>query len=140
MAHFRRHSRRFSLSSSHPENTGNSQIQLRQELYDHPRAPVIRMVITIYDQPATPLALETYINVADEQQRADFAALEGLDKLIMLFYDEGLTHTLTKVVPYEGGMVIGQTLQAAEHILRAIPEEQFDFDTAKAEVMATTRL
>lgn len=98
------------------------------------------MVITIYNQPETPLALETYINIADEQQRAHFAALEGQEQLVMLFYDDDLTHTLTKVAPYQGKDMVGETLQATEHILRAIPEEQFDFDRAKAEAMAKTHL
>src|SRR5437762_11419875 len=40
-------------------------IFLRHELYEHPAAPVIRMLLKIYDQPERPLALETYINVAD---------------------------------------------------------------------------
>jgi hypothetical protein len=71
-------------------------------LYDHPLAPVIRIVVTIYDQPGAPLALETFINVADEQQRTDFEALAAQEQLVMLFYDETLSHTLTKVAPYEG--------------------------------------
>src|SRR4051812_47172577 len=110
---------------------GTVPIQFRQELYDHPLAPVIRIVITIYDQLTAPLAVETFINVADEQQRGDFAALKGQDKLILLFYNESLTHSLTKVLPYDGRAAANQTLLAAEQILRAIPEERFDFDRAK---------
>src|SRR5438105_1566057 len=37
-------------------------IAVRHELYDHATAPVIRMLTTIYDQPARPFALETFIN------------------------------------------------------------------------------
>src|ERR687887_359930 len=54
---------------------GRVPIQLRHELYDHPRSPVIRSVTAIYDQPQTPLALESFVNVGDTQQRQDFAAL-----------------------------------------------------------------
>lgn len=50
---------------------GRVPIQLRHELYDYPQAPVVRMVLTIYDQPSRPLALETFVNVEDEQQRDD---------------------------------------------------------------------
>src|SRR5258708_1263526 len=50
---------------------GTVPILLRQELYVHPTAPVIRLVFTIYDQPQTPLALETFVNITDDQQRAD---------------------------------------------------------------------
>src|SRR5690348_4905572 len=45
---------------------GRVPIQVRHELYAHPAAPVIRSVITIYDQPARPLALETMTNIAEE--------------------------------------------------------------------------
>ncbi len=49
--------------------------QLRHELSQHPAAPVIRTIITLYDhQPTAPLALETFTNVVDPRQRADFAA------------------------------------------------------------------
>src|SRR5437588_8980375 len=36
---------------------GQVPIQVRHELYAHPQAPVIRTVLTICDQPASPLAL-----------------------------------------------------------------------------------
>ncbi len=42
---------------------GRVPVQLRHELYQHPTAPVIRTIITLYDQPTTPLALETFTNV-----------------------------------------------------------------------------
>ena len=41
---------------------GTVPIQLRHELHRHPAAPVIRMVVTIYDQPARPLAFDTFIS------------------------------------------------------------------------------
>src|SRR5215216_3259343 len=50
-------------------------IELRHELYQHPAAPVVRMVTRIYDQPDSSLALETFVNVEDPDQRADYAAL-----------------------------------------------------------------
>jgi hypothetical protein len=54
---------------------GRVPIHLRHELYAHPNAPVIRTTLCIYDQPEAPLALETFTNIADENQRNDFAAL-----------------------------------------------------------------
>jgi hypothetical protein len=119
---------------------GRVPIGLRQELYAHPSAPVIRMVFTIFDQPETPLAVETFINVADEQQRADFVALGSQDELILLFYDETVSHQLTKVVPYTDGGTTAQLLDTADRLLRNIPAQQLDFDAAKAAVMATTSM
>src|SRR5437868_6028636 len=60
-------------------------ISFRHELYDYPTAPVIRMVTTIYDQPARPLALETFINVGDSEQRSDYENLSRQEILMMLF-------------------------------------------------------
>src|SRR4051794_37724678 len=41
---------------------GRHSIGFRTELYLLPQAPVIRMVLTIYDQPDSQLALETFVN------------------------------------------------------------------------------
>jgi hypothetical protein len=43
---------------------GRVPIQVRHELYTHPAAPVIRSVITIYDQPDLPLTLESMTKIA----------------------------------------------------------------------------
>src|SRR6266498_3213964 len=78
---------------------GRVTIQLRHELYAHPAAPVIRTLLMLYDQPDRPLALETFTNIEDEDQRSNFAALSHQEALLLLFYDEELSHRLTKVVP-----------------------------------------
>src|SRR4051794_27346737 len=71
---------------------GRVPIDTRHELYSHPASPVIRMVTRIYDQPEQPLALETFVNVADPDQRADYAALSRQDELVMLFYGQDVNH------------------------------------------------
>jgi len=119
---------------------GRVPIHLRHELYDHPSAPVIRMVMKIYDQPESSLALQMFVNVEDPQQRSEFAALASQARFYLLFYDEALVHRLNKVVPNQAGEQIAQVLQAADRLHAAIPKEQFDFDRAKAEVMHVTNL
>ena len=119
---------------------GRVPIHLRYELYDDPAAPVIRMVVRIHDQPDRPLALETFINVEDPQQRDDLAALANQDRLLMLFYDEGLAHRLTKTVPHTQNALVTQILDQANSLLAGIPRERFDFDAAKRRVMETTSL
>lgn len=94
----------------------NVPIWLRQELYQHPAAPVIRLVIQFYDQPENPLAFEMFVNVADAQQRADFAALSSQEQLPMLFYDEALVLRLTKMMPYRNQEEAAAILMAAEQI------------------------
>jgi hypothetical protein len=115
-------------------------ILLRQELYDHPAAPVIRLVFTFYDQPESPLALETFINVGDEQQRANAAALTTQEELPMLFYNEALQPRLSKVMAYGTQEEMAEILRSADHLLGSIPPEYYDFDMAKAAVIKATGL
>jgi hypothetical protein len=100
---------------------GTVRIHLRHELYKHPAAPVIRTVLVIYDQPEAPLAMETFTNIEDEQQRSHFAALAQQDALILLFYDEQLAHRLTKVVPQDEPGQSAVVLATAERVLASIP-------------------
>src|SRR4051794_33748567 len=60
---------------------GTIPILLRHELYAHPNAPVIRTLLHLYDQPEAPLALETFTNIEDENQRSTFAALAQQEAL-----------------------------------------------------------
>lgn len=119
---------------------GDIPVEVRQELYAHPAAPVIRLVFIMYDQPATPLALETFINVGDEQQRADFAGLASQTELPLLFYDEALTHQLTKLVPFRFPEDAANILRIADEALQAIPPDLRDFDLAKTAVMHVSEL
>ncbi len=119
---------------------GRVLIRMTHELYAQTTAPVIRTVLRIYDQPESHLALETYTNVEDEVQRADFASLGRQDRFVMLFYDEKLTHTLTKVVPQSNPEQAALVLSYADRLLATIPKEHVDFDQAKAAVMAVTSM
>ena len=117
---------------------GRVPIHLRHELYDHPASPVIRTVLTVYDDPDRPLALETFTNIQDPRQKSDFAAIASQKTVIMLFYDETLTHRLTKAVGQGLNEPILEVLHHAEQMLAQIPKEKFDFDRAKAAVMKRT--
>ena len=112
-------------------------IHIQHKLYTHPAAPVIRMVTMLYDRPRAPYRLDTFINVGDEAQRADYATLSEQARLLMLFYDERLAHRLSKLVPIEPGMTMDVLVHAVRHAL-SIPAGRFDFDRAKAEVMEHT--
>ncbi len=119
---------------------GRVPIHIQHSLHQHPQAPVIRTVISLYDRPEAPLRLETFINVAAADQRADFARLADQEELWMLFYDERLQHRLTKRVPQPNRAGIAEVLTAADAIAAAIPPEQYDFDIAKQAVMRHTML
>ena len=115
-------------------------IRVRHELITHPAAPVIRIVTTIYDKPRNPLAMEMFVNVEDPQQKADYEALAEQNNLYMLFYDESVTHRLTKEVENAARDQIRTIVSKADELLAAIPKVQFDFDKAKADVVANVRL
>lgn len=114
---------------------GRVPIHLRHELYSHPAAPVIRTVLTVYDQPERPLALETFTNAEQPDQREDFARLASQDQLLLLFYDEQLRHRLSKIVPYDDDGRVGEILRRADSLVAAIPPEWFSFERAKLAVM-----
>jgi len=109
-------------------------------VYEHHLAPVIRTVVTLYDQPERPLALETFINVAEADQRTDFAALGGQAALHLLFYDEDLTYQKGITLPNTQRTAIPAILRRADTVRASISIEQYDFDSAKAAVMARTTL
>lgn len=119
---------------------GRVPIGFNHELYDHPASPVIRILTRIYDQPSRPLALETFVNVGDTDQRADYAALTQQDRLLLLFYDEQLRHRLTKTTQGTDRIAVAQVLTTADRLLAAIPERLRDFDAAKAAVMEQTAM
>lgn len=119
---------------------GTVPIEFRHELYQHPAAPVIRIVTVIYDQPDSALALESFINVQDEQQRSDYEALANQDRVHMLFYDEQLAHRLTKAVGSLDRDAILRVLNQADALCAVIPRERYDFDRAKVDVLRTIKL
>jgi hypothetical protein len=119
---------------------GRVPIGLNHELYDHPASPVIRLVTRIYDQPESSLAFETFVNVGDPDQRADYDALAHQDQLVLLFYDQAVNHALSKRVRLTDPPRLLGVLTTADRLLSAIPEDQRDFDAAKADVMGQTRL
>jgi len=92
------------------------------------------------DQPQHPLRVETFINVAEEDQRADFAALADQELLLLLFYDEQLQHRLTKLVPYPERSEVPTILARADELRATMPPWRFDFDRAKAAVIQRTTL
>src|SRR6266536_4659461 len=119
---------------------GRVPIEILHELYRHPAAPVVRMVTRIYDQPRSSLGLESFVNVDDEQQRADYGELARQDELSLLFYDEELSHCLAKRVRNTARREILEVLITALQLRAQIPNDRFDFERAKADVMASTEL
>jgi hypothetical protein len=113
---------------------GRVPLAVHHALYSHPRAPVIRTLLRLYDHPAQPLAFESFVNVRDPDQLADYRDLAGRDLLRLLFYDEQLEHRLSKSVHNRAGGEMGRLLAVAVRLSLGIPADWYDFDLAKAEV------
>jgi hypothetical protein len=105
---------------------GRVPVQVHHELYEHPASPVIRTLFRWYDRPASPLAMESYTNVGDPQQRTD--------------YLEQLAYRLSKLVHHPDRRLIPQIVAIADRLLLAIPSDRRDFDQAKAAVIQRTSL
>jgi hypothetical protein len=101
---------------------------------------VIRTVLSLYDRPQHPLKVESFINVAEEDQRRDFAALADQEQLLLLLYDRDLQHRLSKVVPYPDRTDIPLILARAEELRAAIAPWRYHFERAKAAVQRETTL
>jgi hypothetical protein len=129
------------LPASEIQNlSGRVSMRVRHELYQHPAAPVIRTVFRIYDQPDNPLGLETFTNVEQADQRDDFARLASQKNIYLLFYDEQLRHRLTKGLENVEASVIEEIVTKADALRAQVPAELYDFDSAKAEIVARTSL
>ena len=115
-------------------------IALIHELYDHPRSPVIRSLLTFVDRPDAPLQLETFTNPGDPDQHAHFAALAEQEEIPLLFYDERLRHRLSKRLRNATAGEIPAIVATADRLLTAIPPDRRDFDLAKTEIMEVTGL
>jgi hypothetical protein len=123
---------------------GPMPVLFRQELYRHPSSPVIRLLLRLYDRshasPPSSLAFESFVNVDDEVQRSDYASLAHQDLVDLHFYDEALEHRLTKQIPNRLCTDIPLVLANALRLRARIADNRFDFDRAKADVIARTSL
>jgi hypothetical protein len=119
---------------------GRVPMHVRHELHEHPAAPVIRTVIRIYDRLDSPLGIETFTNVEQADQRADFARLAGQREIYLLFYDEELKHRLTKGMENVEASTIHEIVASADLVRAGIPVDRYDFNRAKADIVARTSL
>jgi hypothetical protein len=119
---------------------GPMPVLFRQELYRHRTAPVVRLLLRLYDRPPATLAFENFVNVDDEGQRGDYGELARQDRVDLHFYDEALRHRLTKRIVNSLRSDVPTLMIAALKLRARIPNDRFDFDRAKADVIARTSL
>jgi hypothetical protein len=114
---------------------GHLPIAITWELHRAPWAPVVRLVVTVYDDQPHPFMLETFFNVADPEQLANLRDLIDTDRVRVLFYDETCTHRLSKIVTQAVEPARDEIVSQALRILAQIAPEAFNFERAKALVI-----
>ena len=65
-----------------------------------PTAPLIRLGLTIIDQPHNPYKFESFLNVAEAYQADVLAQLANPEQLSLAFYGDDLTHRFNKEIPH----------------------------------------
>ena len=98
---------------------------------------MIRLQLTILDQPGNPYRFESFLNLADEDQANTLAALANQDELYLAFYGDDLDYRYTKVISHdeEQWQQLDELVIEGENHWDQIPEEKRDFDQAKAAFM-----
>jgi hypothetical protein len=97
---------------------------------------VIRTLLSWYDRPDSQLWFEAFANVADSEQRQDYRRLAKQSSLVVLGYDELLRLAVQKRVANHQQREITQIADLADKLRVLIPDDEYDFDQAKARVMA----
>lgn len=107
------------------------------QLIEMPTAPLIRLELTVLDDPANPFRFESFLNAAEEDQAAVLAELANQDWLYLAFYGDGLDYRYTKVIDHDEQewQFLDELTERAERYWNELPSEERDFDRAKAEFM-----
>ena len=129
-------------SDSDVEGFANKPVLSQWQLIEMPTAPLIRLHLTILDQPQNPYRFETFFNVANPESSRILSEQLGQDTLVLSFLGDDLEHRFSKVLPFpeEERQAVHQLIgQAIEHLV-TIPKEERDFDLAKAQFQARVGL
>lgn len=112
-------------------------ITYRWELIKMPTAPLIRLALHIHDRPDNPYQFESFLNVAVADQAQVLADLAGQDRLYLPFYGDNLTYRLARTVPHDEQQWqrLDAIIAEAEAYWLGLPNEEYDFDQAKAVFM-----
>jgi len=105
------------------------------QLVKMPTALLIRLQLTILDRPRNPYRFESLLNVAEQDQAAVLAQLASQDRLYLAFHGDDLRHRFTKIINHDRQQWqdLDELVAEAVQQWHQIPQEQRDFDRAKAE-------
>ena len=119
------------------EGFRNKPVLSRWQLIEMPTAPLIRLELTILDDPTNPFRFESFLNVSDQEQADVLAELASQDRLYLAFYGDGFDYHYTEVIAHDEQQwqFLDELVERAERYWSQLPPEQRDFDQAKAEFM-----
>lgn len=107
-----------------------------------PTAPVLRLRLSILDQPLNPYRFESFLNVGRDDDARMLNILLDQESLYLAFYGDNYHHHYTKVLDHATSQreQLRQLAVRAVAYLRQLPVPQRDFDLAKAEFQRETPL
>ncbi len=99
-----------------------------------PTAPLLRLEVTIFDQPQNPYRFESFLNTGQEADTRIAEQLVSQEELYFAFHGEDFTHRFTKVMDHSEIQreQLQRLVDQADDHWAEIPEERRDFDLAKA--------
>ncbi len=115
-------------------------LRITHELHSKPTAPVIRSVVAWHDRPDSVHRFTAFTNIADPRQAEGFRRLAKQASLAILLYDERLQLAIQKRISNLYQREITEIARLAEKLRRLIPEDEYDFERAKARVVEQMRL
>lgn len=118
-------------------NFVNKPMAARWDLIEMPTAPLIRLELTVFDNPLNPCCFESFLNVADLKQRAVLTELASQEELYLAFYGDDLAYRYTSVLPHSEHQwqQLDDIIAQAELYWQRLPDEERDYDQAKAVFM-----
>lgn len=119
---------------------GSVPIVARYELHVNEYGPVLRLLLVIRDRAEHSLLLETFGNVSDPVQLAEWRDLLSRPELRLLFVDEQHRRRLGKGVRQPNDDAARSLIPEALRLLKAHDPSMLDFDRAKAIVVAANPL
>jgi len=102
-----------------------------------PTAPVVRLTLTIQDQPAHPYRLESFLNVTEPDHESVLTQLANQDRLYLAFYGDDLRYRYTKIIPQSNHQwqILDEMVMKAKRYWESLPEGERDYNQAKAEFL-----
>lgn len=119
------------------ENFADKPVRPQWELIKMPTAPLMRLALTIQDDPIRPYTFESFLNVGDIDQRAILARLAGQEELYLTFYGDDLTYRYTVALAQDEQQWQALDELTAEALVywESLPSERRDYDRAKGDFM-----